>query len=858
MGARHRTIGTAWHRLLSAGSRVCARRVETGHAATSTPQPPFSSTAQPPFAGEGDEGILGVSAVERYERSRWTLRKLLRYLLDGERPQPIPSYTGLVEQPEEGKIGIACSGGGIRSAAFGLGALQVLQENEVLSSARYLAGVSGGSYIAAAFCMVRRTWSGASKPKPPALEWDDSDPAALTGHPPFFPGSPEEQYLRNRSSYLAPGAFGKIRLGYRLILGMGLNLLFIGLALITVAVPLGLLYGGLYPALTSHIGSDGLCRRLLVDPVTHHAAYKNTLCQLLPLHIPMTIWIPTASLAVVAIVVGAASIVAYRWRSWFVQFTEVWSLRLLLFAGLVAFLLIGLPVLLSLVRAWGTAIQSAGAHSAGGAAVPAGAVKTTDKVSGGAAVVAGAGSLATLASAVLLQLRADWAEARKLGQDVAGAEKWYVRLAPRLRRILANLIAALVGPALTLALVLGAMSFVLNLTHLWTQWAIAAGLLAFFALVYSVADMTTWSLHSFYRRRLCSAFALKRVVRAGTQDPPPIASAEAGIAVERSYHELVTLSHTAIPPRADGTRDWPTLLVCAAANISDTAATPPGRAVTSFTFSATAMGGPLVGAVRTGDLENACDRIRQSYFTLPAAVAMSGAALSPSMGKMTRWPLRFLMALANVRLGVWVPNPRQMATFDRRKRFFPNPRASYLLRELLGLNPLNGPYLYVTDGGHYENLGLVELLRRGCTEIYCFDASNDDFDAIGDAISLARSELEVEIDVKYGPLEVNPKSGLSETDCVAATITYPGKSAPPAKLYYARLALTRDAPTDAVAYHHRDPSFPHDPTSDQLYTDQRFEAYRGLGASAARTALGLSREPGVKGCLPRARRSARS
>jgi hypothetical protein len=794
----------------------------------------------PPVAGEGDEGILRVSAVDRYNRSRWTFRKLIRYLLDGERPQPIPSYTGLVEKPEEGKIGIACSGGGIRSAAFGLGALQVLQENEVLSSARYLAGVSGGSYIAAAFCMVRRTWSGVEKPKSPNLGWDDSDPKALAGHPPFFPGSPEEQYLRNRSSYLAPGAFGKIRLGYRLFLGMGLNLLFIAVALITVAVPLALLYGVLYPSLTSHIVSHGLCRRLQVDAVTHRAVYRNTLCQLLPLHIPMGLWISLATVAVLAIVIGAASIVAYRWRSWFVQIAEVWSLRLLLLALLAGFLLIGLPVLLSLVRAWGTAIQAPGTHLASGATLPNGPVKQTDEVSRGTAVIAGVGSLATLGSAVLLQLRADWAEARKLAKDVAGAQKWYARLAPRLRRVLANLIAALVGPALILVLILGAMSLVLNLPHPWMRWAIASGLLAFFSLVYSVADMTTWSLHSFYRRRLCSAFALKRVEREIPEDPP-IAGEEAGIAVERNYHELVTLAHTAIPPRPDGKRDWPTLLVCAAANISDTAATPPGRAVTSFTFSATAMGGPLIGAVRTEDLESACDRIRQSYFTLPAAVAMSGAALSPSMGKMTRWPLRFLMALANVRLGVWVPNPRQLATFQQRKRFFPNPRASYLLRELLGLNPLNGPYLYVTDGGHYENLGLVELLRRGCTEIYCFDASNDDFDAIGDAVSLARSELDVEIDVKYGGLEVDGKSGLAGTDCVAATITYPGRNAPPAKLYYARLALTRDSPTDAVAYHHHDPRFPHDPTTDQLYTDQRFEAYRCLGAGAARTALGLSR-----------------
>lgn len=425
------------------------------------------------------------------------------------------------------------------------------------------------------------------------------------------------------------------------------------------------------------------------------------------------------------------------------------------------------------------------------------------------------------------------------------------------------------------------------------------GALLLFAISYYFADMTTWSLHSFYRRRLCSAFALKRRPRnepaSGsstggltarvarfllalrshqgdkTNSPePPIARIEAGIAETRNYRRLVPMSDTAIDRGEDGRQQWPTLLVCAAANISDTAATPPGRAVTSFTFSPTAMGGPLVGSVETRALERACDKARRRYFSLPAAVAMSGAALSPSMGKMTRGPLRFLMALANVRLGVWVPNPRRLNTFKpddpperqagesslrlwlrgliqtRRNKHYPTPRPSYLLRELLGMNPLNGKFLYVTDGGHYENLGLVELLRRGCTEIYCFDASNDNFDAIGDAVSLARSELDVKVALKWADLEANAKTGLAKTECVAGTVHYPDRDAPPAALYFARLALTSNAPADVLAYRNHDPHFPHDPTTDQLYTDQRFEAYRALGANAARTALRLQAENGRK------------
>ena len=50
------------------------------------------------------------------------------------------------------------------------------------------------------------------------------------------------------------------------------------------------------------------------------------------------------------------------------------------------------------------------------------------------------------------------------------------------------------------------------------------------------------------------------------------------------------------------------------------------------------------------------------------------------------------------------------------------PRPEYLWKELFGRNRIDDKFLYVTDGGHYENLGLVELPRRGCGTIYCFDA----------------------------------------------------------------------------------------------------------------------------------------
>jgi len=320
---------------------------------------------------------------------------------------------------------------------------------------------------------------------------------------------------------------------------------------------------------------------------------------------------------------------------------------------------------------------------------------------------------------------------------------------------------------------------------------------------------------------------------------------------------------------------WPTLLVCAAANVSDEGATPPGRDVTSFTFSAAAMGGPLIGGIPTSVFEDRIAPSRLPDFTLPAAVAMSGAAVSPSMGKETRRSIRFLLALANVRLGVWVPNPRRTdlwlesnkgmrtqvdrrrplergklkagATLEdaeageakpefRKSVFVPRPGPQYLLREMFGRNSINHPYLYVTDGGHYENLGLVELLRRGCTEIFCFDASGGKtLEALGDAIALARSELNVEVGNLDPSGLIENSDRLAENCCVTAEITYPGGRK--GMLIYARTVVTADAPYDVQAYRIRDPAFPHNSTLDQLYTDEKFEAYRELGAHVARATL---------------------
>jgi hypothetical protein len=225
------------------------------------------------------------------------------------------------------------------------------------------------------------------------------------------------------------------------------------------------------------------------------------------------------------------------------------------------------------------------------------------------------------------------------------------------------------------------------------------------------------------------------------------------------------------------------------------------------------------------------------------------------MGRFTYPPMRFLMALTNVRLGVWVPNPlhpswhrRQPATDPRGWRrvrawiadgWF-EPGALYVLREALGGLRSKHRYIYLTDGGHWENLGLVELLRRRCTHVLCFDASSDrtgDGQDLGRAIAMARSELSAQVDLDPRPTMGDENAPATQT-AVRGRIRYPDTDQE-ARIVYAKAVLTESASWDLHAFRRRDALFPNHPTSQQMFTDEQFEAYRSLGHAAGRRAVEL-------------------
>ena len=138
-------------------------------------------------------------------------------------------------------------------------------------------------------------------------------------------------------------------------------------------------------------------------------------------------------------------------------------------------------------------------------------------------------------------------------------------------------------------------------------------------------------------------------------------------------------------------------------------------------------------------------------------VAIAGAAFGSAMGRQSRGTLNSVFALSNARLGVWLPNPAQLRDYDQETHkswSYRRHTLTYLVREIFGRYAPDGRWILVADGGHYENLGLVELFRRRCTRIVCIDASGDASGAVTTvAEALRNAQLELGVTVTIPALD---------------------------------------------------------------------------------------------------------
>jgi hypothetical protein len=258
-------------------------------------------------------------------------------------------------------------------------------------------------------------------------------------------------------------------------------------------------------------------------------------------------------------------------------------------------------------------------------------------------------------------------------------------------------------------------------------------------------------------------------------------------------------------------------------------------------------------------------------------VGISGAAFSTGIGARTNLGLSLLCGLSNVRLGYWwdsrvepaeraqwsPPTAQRFEAFVTRWIF---PVQSYFLNEFLARFPGSARRRwYLSDGGHFENLGGYELIRRRLKRMVVVDAEADPdytFEGLANLVRKARLDFGAEItflgvteldrivdphfrplfgtleqlrrgkrskDSTKGELDTVDLERVSAAHAALARVMYQDEPSRVSWLVYVKPTLTGDEPADITQYHATHPSFPQEPTADQFFDEAQWESYRRLG-----------------------------
>jgi hypothetical protein len=374
-------------------------------------------------------------------------------------------------------------------------------------------------------------------------------------------------------------------------------------------------------------------------------------------------------------------------------------------------------------------------------------------------------------------------------------------------------------------------------------------------------DINKFSLHNMYKNRLVRCYL--GASNQATRNEQPFTGLDDA--------DDIPLRDLAIGTAADQSPQRPFHLVNTALNITQGANLAwQERKAASFMFSPLHCGYAL--ARTQGDstsIETAAGwdmpgyRPTQGYaardreekgFKLGMALSTSGAAVSPNMGHASSPARAFVLTMFNVRLGRWSSNPAGAAW--RR----PSPRFGLvaLLQELLGYSNERRNYVYLSDGGHFDNLGVYELVRRRCSVIFAVDAGADPTRTFGDlADTIRKCRVDMGVDVYFPELPL-----LSGNDEMRAAqgftrgvIRYdPSDPSTDGTLILIKPSMTRALlePIDVQNYASENRLFPQQTTADQFFDESQFESYRRLGAFigahclVAHGALLPNREPAPK------------
>ena len=221
-----------------------------------------------------------------------------------------------------------------------------------------------------------------------------------------------------------------------------------------------------------------------------------------------------------------------------------------------------------------------------------------------------------------------------------------------------------------------------------------------------------------------------------------------------------------------------------------------------------------------------------------SAITISGAAASPNMGYHSSPFVTFILTLLNVRLGAWLGNPGKAGDHTFRLGY-PESSVRPIIDEAFGLTNDTSPYVYLSDGGHFENLGLYEMVLRRCHFIVVSDAGRDpecSFADLGEAVRKIRIDFGIPID--FGQMTIYSRAQIDTLkkpghNCAIGRVCYSAvddSNAPDGIIVYIKPACYGDEPRDIYEYFKRSETFPHESTADQFFSESQFESYRMLGA----------------------------
>ena len=368
--------------------------------------------------------------------------------------------------------------------------------------------------------------------------------------------------------------------------------------------------------------------------------------------------------------------------------------------------------------------------------------------------------------------------------------------------------------------------------HLATVIVTFMAFVAFFGSFAWFVNVNRFSTHALYRNRLIRAF-LGSARGAGGQNSESRDPFTGFDTQDNLQCHALMFPPTSKDPAAPRPRLFH--VVNMALNVvSGTNNAWQERKAESFAATPLTVGNEYVGMHPTSTYASTAGGL-----TLGTAMAISGAAASPNQGYHSSPLVGLVMTLFNVRLGWWLGNP----STDKARLEGPRWGVWQLFQELFGLTTDASDYIYLSDGGHFENLGLYEMIRRRCRVIVVSDAGCDPdctFEDLGNAVRKIWIDFGVRIafkKIEIGKRGNDPKAKLYYA---LGRITYPESPKTDAYVIYVKPGFMNNGeePADVSAYALANLTFPHETTADQFFTESQLESYRSLGYYTMNKILG--------------------